>query len=209
MAMTTGETTRTFFAIAVPEPLNRKLAALQETLRPSCRDAAGRRASPFHMTLAFLGDVRNRDLNQLCKLVAASAESFEPFELTLEGLGAFPTASRPRVIWAGLSAPNLEPLLGLREASCRSRVEAGYRVDDERFHPHVTLGRIKPDRRGRWRFDRGPGTISRLVGRRLHRARGRDVRLDARARRAELRADQPGSARGRKKPRLHLEKAEL
>ncbi len=143
---TTGETTRTFIGIPIPDPLNGKLAALQRTLSPQVVGCRWTSNLPFHATLAFLGDVRDRDLNAIGEAVAASARMFESFELDLGGLGAFPSARRPRVLWAGLTAPNLEPLLGLREAIVRGALEAGYRVDDQQFHPHVTLGRIKPAR---------------------------------------------------------------
>jgi len=145
---TIGQTTRTFVAIAIPEPLNRGLAALQTELSPEVVGCRWTSTLPFHATLAFLGDVRNRDLNQIGKAIAASTGMFEPLEVRLEGLGAFPSATRPRVLWAGLTAPNLEPLLDLREAIVRAVAQAGYRVDDPRFHPHLTLGRIKPDRGG-------------------------------------------------------------
>ena len=133
--------------------------------RPRFRDAAGPRASRFTSTLAFLGDVRNRDLNEICQAVAAAAEPFEPFELQLEGLGAFPSLARPRVLWAGVTAPDLKPLLDLREAVVARRREAGYRPDDQRFHPHVTLGRIKPDRGGRGDLTASDRAVSRLVRR--------------------------------------------
>ena len=140
------ETTRTFIAIRIPDPLNRKLVALQRTLSAEVAGCRWTSSLPFHATLAFLGDVRNRDLNDIGKAVAASTEMFEPFELQLEGLGAFPTARRPRVLWAGLTAPNLELVRGLRDAIVEGAHEVGYRVDDQRFHPHVTLGRIRPGR---------------------------------------------------------------
>jgi 2'-5' RNA ligase len=142
------DTTRSFIAIAVPEPLNRQIAVLQAALSPlvsGCRWTSG---LPFHATLAFLGDVPSRDLNDLCSVIAASTALFEPFEVHLEGLGAFPSANNPRVLWAGLTAPKFEPFLALRTAIVRAALQAGYRVDDPRFHPHVTLGRIKPDRGG-------------------------------------------------------------
>ncbi|MGP0066508.1 MAG: RNA 2',3'-cyclic phosphodiesterase [Isosphaeraceae bacterium] len=140
------ETTRTFIAIPIPEPIEKKLVRRQSELTPKvpgCRWTAG---LPFHITLAFLGDVRNGDLNELCLAVASAVEPFEPFELQVEGLGAFPSPQKPRVIWAGVTAPNLNPLLDLREAVVAAATRVGYRPDDPRFHPHVSLGRIKTER---------------------------------------------------------------
>ena len=119
------ETTRTFIAIAIPEPLNRELADLQRTLSSEVAGCRWTSSLPFHATLAFLGDVRNRDLNDLCDSHSPRAPAtFEPFEVHLEGLGAFPSASRPRVLWAGLTAPNLEPLLGLRDSDRAERLRS-------------------------------------------------------------------------------------
>lgn len=140
------ETTRTFIAIPIPEPIEKKLVRRQSELTPKvpgCRWTAG---LPFHITLAFLGDVRNGDLNELCLAVASAVEPFGPFEVQIQGLGAFPSEQKPRVIWAGVTAPNPNPLLDLREAVVAAATGVGYRTDDPRFHPHITLGRIKTRR---------------------------------------------------------------
>ena len=140
------ETTRTFIAIPIPEPIEKKLARRQSELTPKvpgCRWVSG---LPFHITLAFLGDVRNNDLNELCLTVAEAVEPIGPFELQLEGLGAFPSEQKARVIWAGVSSFNLNPINELHETVVAAATGVGYRPDDLRFHPHVTLGRIKPER---------------------------------------------------------------
>jgi 2'-5' RNA ligase len=145
---TMRETTRTFVAIPIPDPLGRQLARWQAALTPDipgCRwvESAGQ---PFHITLAFLGDVPSRDLNEVCLAVAAAVEPSVRFELTVEGLGAFPSPARPRVLWAGITAVAPDPLMALREAVVRAATDSGYRPDDPRFHPHVTLGRITTNR---------------------------------------------------------------
>jgi 2'-5' RNA ligase len=140
------ETTRTFIAIPIPDPIGTKLGQKQVELTPTVPGCRWTTGAPFHLTLAFLGDVRNRDLDELCRNVAAATEPFERFELELKGLGAFPSLQKPRVIWAGITAIDLNPLLELRKAVVQAATQAGYRPDDLRFHPHITLGRIKSDR---------------------------------------------------------------
>jgi RNA 2',3'-cyclic 3'-phosphodiesterase len=141
-------TTRTFIAVAIPEPLGQKLTRLQTLLASEVPAARWSSTPPFHMTLAFLGDVADSDLDAVCRAVAEAASPFSPFELRLEGVGAFPNPSRPRVIWAGLTAPDLTPLLNLQKAIAKGVGKVGYRPDDQKFTPHTTLGRIKSDRRG-------------------------------------------------------------
>src|SRR5262245_8458674 len=113
-------TTRTFIAIAIPAPLGEKLTRLQAQLAPSVPGVRWTTTSPFHVTLAFLGDVDERDLNDLCKAVAEASAGIPRFEASVEGVGAFPDPARPRVIWAGLTAPDPSPLHELHKEAVRA-----------------------------------------------------------------------------------------
>ena len=42
------------------------------------------------MTLAFLGDVPDGDLDEICQVVAASIGSFDRFDVEVCGLALFP-----------------------------------------------------------------------------------------------------------------------
>lgn len=139
-------TTRTFIAVVVPEDKAEKLGRLQSLVAPDIPNARWTDPKAFHITLAFLGDVDDTELNAVCRSVEHAAARFEPFELRLEGLGAFPNAERPRTIWAGLTGPGLEPLKEIQQAVFNAVREAGYPPPDDRFSPHVTLGRLKPGR---------------------------------------------------------------
>jgi 2'-5' RNA ligase len=142
------ECTRTFIAIAVPEPVEQELARLQAELAPEVAGCHWTSTRPFHITLAFLGDVPDSDLNQICQTVTASTLSLDRFEVEVHGLGAFPNASRPRVVWAGVTATNINALNELQQSVIGSLERIGHGPDDPRFHPHVTLGRIKHSRQG-------------------------------------------------------------
>jgi len=142
-----GDTTRTFFAIEIPENLQREIERLQARLTDDVLGCRWTMSRPFHMTLAFLGDVPNRSLESLQRVVASSVCRFQPFDLRFDGLGAFPSPRRPRVMWAGLTAQEPAVLRELRESVVAAADLGGHRVDEERFHPHVTLGRFKPGRR--------------------------------------------------------------
>ncbi|MFO0909738.1 MAG: RNA 2',3'-cyclic phosphodiesterase [Isosphaeraceae bacterium] len=138
-----ADTTRTFVAVAVPESLAARLRRLQQDLAPEVPEARMAVTPPFHVTLAFLGDVPHVDLSSVCRAVNAAAEAFSPFELTLQGVGAFPDPTRPRVLWAGLTGPGVETLHALQAVDAQAAAATGYPGDTQAFHPHVTLGRIK------------------------------------------------------------------
>ena len=175
-------TTRTFIALAVPETLDKRLTRLQSQLEPDVPGARWTSVLPYHSTLAFLGDVAEVDLRPVCDAVAEAARPFRPFEVRLEGVGAFPNPGSPRVVWAGLKTD--VPTLGdLQKAVVQAVTKAGHRPGDDRFTPHVTLARIKGDRsRGpRPNLTRVLEPLPGLVGRDIPRLRDRRLLLDAHA----------------------------
>jgi 2'-5' RNA ligase len=142
-----ASTTRTFIAVAVPDPLGQKLTRLQTLLAPDLSDTRWATTPPFHITLAFLGDVEQGDLNDVCRATVAAVSALQPFDLRLEGLGTFPDPIRPRVVWVGATDAGLAPLESMQKEVVKAVRSVGYPPQDDRFHPHVTLGRLKPGRR--------------------------------------------------------------
>ena len=57
-------------------------------------------------------------------------------------MGAFPKVDRPRTIWAGVTAGG-EPLSDLAELLETAFEPMGFPRERRRFHPHLTLGRVK------------------------------------------------------------------
>ncbi len=94
----------------------------------------------IHLTLKFLGDVSVANLEILKKILRAEAERVEAFEISVGQIGAFPSASRPRVLWAGVQAPEQ---LGELQKSLESEIAlVGYPPDERAFSPHLTLARV-------------------------------------------------------------------
>ena len=123
------------------------------------QDAGGHRHYRFTWTSGvFRRYLPNNDLADIYQVTVATAELIDPFEVEVTGLGAFPSPTRPRVLWAGVTAPNLESLFDLQKSLVKSLARIGHRPDDDRFHPHVTLGRIKHQRPG-------PGDLAGLIDR--------------------------------------------
>ncbi len=141
------DTTRTFIAVAVPATLELKLTRLQAQLSGEAPDARWEVAMPFHVTLAFLGDVDHVALNDVCLAVAEASAPCERFDLKLEGLGAFPDPARPRVVWAGVGGAGVEALKALQADVTAAVARLDYRPEARPFHAHVTLGRFPPGRR--------------------------------------------------------------
>ncbi len=97
-------------------------------------------ADNIHLTLKFLGDVSLNNIELLQEMLKTEVAGHRPFEISVGGLGAFPTVRRPRVIWTGVEAP---PELQLVQAGIENEMERlGYARENRPFSPHLTLGRI-------------------------------------------------------------------
>lgn len=114
-----------------------------DTLKTTLPGARWYAAGTLHVTAAFLGEQPPSAPDRLRELAAlAEAEAPAPARAALEGLGAFPSWDRPRVIWAGVG----EGAAAMRahEAALRPRLKAaGFTVEEREFTPHCTLGRVK------------------------------------------------------------------
>jgi RNA 2',3'-cyclic 3'-phosphodiesterase len=104
----------------------------------------------WHLTLAFLADVAERHLDDLTERLARAATRRTPFQARLAGAGAFPDAARARVLFASVAAEG--PELGRLATGVRAAAtKAGANPGGGRFHPHVTLARVRrPLEATRW-----------------------------------------------------------
>ncbi len=100
----------------------------------------------LHVTLNFLGDVPEIELNQVCQAVKTSVVQIEPFEMAIEGIGAFPSLLKPRIVWAGISVGHDE-ICELQRAVTDGLKSIGFPPEARPFHPHLTLGRIQRNSR--------------------------------------------------------------
>lgn len=94
----------------------------------------------IHLTIRFIGEVPVKTVNEICS--SLSKIVFKPFKIHIKGVGAFPSVTRPRVIWAGVTEGADELMKIHRDVENIVR-SLGLPPDRERFIPHVTLARVK------------------------------------------------------------------
>jgi 2'-5' RNA ligase len=135
-------------AILLAEAIRERLASEVERLRPLARDVAWTARDNVHLTLKFLGEVEGGRLEALGEALAPAAASCPSFSLAIERLGAFPSLSRPRVLWAGVGegAGAAGALAGLVDAAL---APLGFPPETRPFSAHVTLGRVRTPRADR------------------------------------------------------------
>lgn len=99
--------------------------------------------SLLHLTLKFLGERSPAFLEALAEALAPIAAGHAPVRLELGRLGAFPSLSRPRVLWLAVAEnPALAVLYQEIEAAAAA---LGAPPEARRFAPHLTVGRVRPD----------------------------------------------------------------
>jgi 2'-5' RNA ligase len=133
---------RLFVSVDLPDALVPAVKALQAELR----DAPGldfTDPTQAHVTLKFLGEVGEHRIETVEDAVgeAITAAGIDPFEATIEGIGAFPSVEYIRVVWLGIGRGD-EELIRLHEAIEARAVEMGFDPEEHTFTPHVTLARM-------------------------------------------------------------------
>ena len=140
------------------------LVRLLEGLDACGADVRTVQPEQLHLTLSFLGSVPDDAAAPLSAALDASTRAFRPFRMRLKGVGAFPNARRPRVVWVALEDP--KPMVDLALAVRGALRDAGFPGDDKDFRAHVTLARTRSEAR-----------LDRLVA--FLRDHGRDDLADA------------------------------
>jgi RNA 2',3'-cyclic 3'-phosphodiesterase len=139
-----NETWRVFCAIDVPQSVRASLMALVSQLREEFphANASWSRPDNIHLTLNFFGEIPRSRVDSLSKAAEHAARSLEPFTVSLDGTGVFPTHGAPRVLWVGIEDPDagLGKLYKALEAGCSA---AGFPREERPFHAHITIARIR------------------------------------------------------------------
>jgi RNA 2',3'-cyclic 3'-phosphodiesterase len=147
---------RVFAALELSPELQQKLAQLQDGFEAVLPPQSVRwvRTEGIHLTLKFYGDVEAERLPELQAGLGRAARAAAPMRLAVEGLGVFPNASRPTVIWAGVNG-ELEPLRRLQAAVEQEALALGFKPEERDYNPHLTLGRVN--------FGVRPPDVGRLI----------------------------------------------
>jgi RNA 2',3'-cyclic 3'-phosphodiesterase len=109
---------------------------------PSSAEERARDRAPEHLTLLFLGEISVERVGPIEAALAPVAAATAPFDLTVEGVGAFPSAERPRVVWVGVSRGR-EELTRLAARVREALRDEGEPDRRDAFVPHLTLFRVR------------------------------------------------------------------
>jgi 2'-5' RNA ligase len=161
---------RLFIAIPMPMEVQEHVARITAALAEQNWPVRWVAAESTHLTLHFIGETSPERAELLRLGLESVVPRHAPFELTTADLGVFPDFRKPRVLWLGLRGQT-DHLAKLHREIGQQLLKLGFEADLKRFHPHVTLGRVR---------DNPPASLGADVGRAFN-----DPRI------AELVVDQP------------------
>jgi RNA 2',3'-cyclic 3'-phosphodiesterase len=148
---------RLFVAASLPESELKRIDSETKDLRDRLVGARWAPIENQHVTLKFLGATPPEDLADVEAIVSAVAAAHRPAELSVEGLGVFPSIRRARVLWAGVR-DETTLMSSLAAELAGSFAAMGYQPEKRKFTPHLTLARFRqpvPVDKDRLRLERG------------------------------------------------------
>ena len=134
---------RAFIALSIAEPLVQLLATHADYIRADDRNREIRWVAPenYHLTVEFLGEIDAQVIEPLGNELTESIGDFALPPQCVEEVTYFPFVAKPRVV-AALLRRN-ESLKELHNRVCKAVRAAGVALQRRRFHPHITLGRVR------------------------------------------------------------------
>ena len=99
----------------------------------------------IHLTLKFLGDVAEEELEGVKQALQPIRARHDPFEISTSGFGAFPSEKKARILWAGIEEGS-KHLRTVAEDIENLLEPAGFERETRPYLPHLTLGRTRTRR---------------------------------------------------------------
>ena len=130
---------RLFIALDIPENLKEKIVNIQKAIN-SLADVNSVEKGNLHLTLNFIGDVEEKEIENIIKKTENISKQFKKFKIHIKNVGYFGSPNVIRVIWIGCEDGSGR----LVEIFNKLEDELSYLREDEfDFNPHLTIGRPK------------------------------------------------------------------
>jgi len=132
---------RAFVALEISDPkVLDSIVAFQRVISATGADLKAVERENLHFTIKFLGEIapsQAREVDERLKRLHLGRADVE-----VRGVGAFPSVSRPNVIWAGVPPAHEERVKPIAQGAIASLEGIG-ESDSRPFTAHVTLARVR------------------------------------------------------------------
>lgn len=146
------ELVRTFVAVELPRDVKASLGRIQAELNKRIASSLGADAASralkwvdpegIHLTLKFLGSMPASCLGDVQDALQRATADKSSLTIQLADLGAFPSVTRPRVLWIGARGET-EKLAQIQAQVDSELARIGFPREERAFSPHITLARLR------------------------------------------------------------------
>lgn len=160
---------RIFVAVNISEEARQRAADYIALLRGGepTRGMSWVHPEKLHLTLRFIGNCDEDDLQKVLSSAQFAAENDGRFTLNISGTGVFPSAKRARVLWLGVGGE----IDKMAKAADLFNGAFGSKGEHEVFKPHLTIARVKDASKNReiiskhvnWQFEPVEFEVSEIV----------------------------------------------
>ena len=138
---------RTFLSLNINNTLREKVSQYQQKIKNILSEYNIKWESPekFHMTLRFLGDINEKDVENLIKDLDNILYDFPKLLFLPDTIDVFPNKRKPNVIFFGLKGEEINSGI-LTDEIDKVILKYGI-IPDKKFVPHITIGRFRRENR--------------------------------------------------------------
>ena len=136
---------RAFIAVEIDPAVLSRIREVTDGLKRRITDIRWTAAANWHITLKFLGGIEEKQIDLIGQALERELSLFRRFTINAKGVGVFPGARRPRVLWVGVEGKRLE---GLAESVEIALASLGFEKEKRVFSPHLTVGRWRESKHG-------------------------------------------------------------
>jgi len=138
------ESIRSFIAFDIDnEDVLKKITDSQNLLIKTGANLKLVKPENIHITMRFLGNITPPMVEKIFEEM--KKVQFTPFDVKIQGLGAFPHLRYPRVVWVGITEGSDQMRSIFSQLEPRLRM-LGFAPDSKGFSPHLTIARVKSGR---------------------------------------------------------------
>lgn len=133
---------RFFIALEIPDQSKEELKKVQEKLKLIIPTIRLSKENKLHLTIAFVGEQPESLKDRLIEAMSKAVSRIPEFEVTPAYIDAFPSLHHsPHIIWSGVKG-DIDKLMILRERVKDNLETLNLAMDERRFTPHITLGKV-------------------------------------------------------------------
>lgn len=129
---------RVYIAIDFDDNIKNYLDKITSAIKGHCSEGSFTRKNNFHITIRFIGEVDDIEIEKIKKVINKAILSICPFELLLANLGIF-KRKKTNILWLGIDENAMLSELHKELSTLLNEYKIPYY--DKLYMPHITLGR--------------------------------------------------------------------